>query len=106
MTVIWEIFTEALQLRTGASVGLFVPKHHVTLEAEETRTEPGPKASSGPIVCRPAWYDHSARDWYQAKTTDFIQSVFLSAAAGWWGGRKIIEALFQLAHPTPATLFP
>lgn len=31
-------------------MGPIVPKHHVTLEAEETRTEPGPKASSGPIV--------------------------------------------------------
>lgn len=29
-----------------------VSKHHVMLEAEETWTEPRPKASSGPIVCR------------------------------------------------------
>lgn len=41
---------KAVQLRMGVSVGPIVPKHHVTLEAEETWTEPGPKASSGPIV--------------------------------------------------------
>lgn len=40
----------ALQIRMGDSMGPIVPKHHVTLEAEGTRTEPGPKASSGPIV--------------------------------------------------------
>lgn len=47
-----------------------------------------------------AWYGLTASEWYQAKTTDLIQSVFLSAAAGRWDGRIIIEALFQLAHPT------
>lgn len=53
MRVIWETSTEALQIRTGGSVSPIVQKHHVTLissEAEDTRTEPGPKASSGPIV--------------------------------------------------------
>lgn len=52
-----------------------------------------------------AWYGLTGREWYQAKTTDLIESVFLCAAAGWWGGgTTIIEALFQLAHPTPASI--
>lgn len=81
-------------------MGLIVPKRHVTFEAEETRTEP-----EWAYCVAPAWYGLTAREWYKAKTTDPIQSVLLSAAAGWWGGRIIIiEALFQLAHPTPASL--
>lgn len=80
-----------------------VPIHHVTLEAEETRTEPGPKVSSGTIVLA-GLVQPGCHEWYQAKTTDLIESVFLSAAAGWWGGRIIMEALFQLAHPTPFSI--
>lgn len=49
-----------------------------------------------------AWYNPTATEWYQAKTTALIQfpSVFLCAAAGWRGGRTIMEALFlQSPHP-------
>lgn len=69
---------------------------------DEDRT--GAKGQQGAYCLGPAWYGLTAREWYQPKTTDLIQSVFLSAAAGWWGGRIIIEALFQLAHPTPASI--
>lgn len=69
---------------------------------DEDRT--GAKGQQWAYCLGLAWYGLTAREWYQAKTTDLIQSVFLSAAAGWWGGRIIIEALFQLAHPTPASI--
>lgn len=85
----------------SSSVGLIVPK---------TTCDPGGRGDKDRTEARgrqwvhclgPAWYGLSAAEWYQAKTTDLIESVLISAAAGRWGGTIIIEeALFEPARPT------
>lgn len=104
MRVIWETSTKALQLRMGVSVGSIVPKTPCDARGRGDMDRTRAKGQQWAYCPERAWYGLPAREWYQAKTTDLIQSVFLSAAAGWWGDRTIIEALFQLAHATPASI--
>lgn len=104
MRVIWETSTTALQLRRGVSVSPIVPKTPCDRRGRGDEDRTGARGQQWAYCPLLAWYGLTAREWYQAKTTDLIQSALLSAAAGWWGGRIIIEVLFQLALPTPASI--
>lgn len=84
-------------------MGAIVPKTTCDTRGRGDVDRTGTKGQQWAYCLERDWYNATATEWYQAKTTALIQfqPVLLCAAAGWWGGRTIIEALFLYNHPTP-----
>lgn len=102
----WEPNTEGLWLRMELSVSPIVPKTTCDTRGRGDTDRTGTKGQQWAYCPERAWYNPTATEWYQAKTTALIQfhSEFLCAAAGWWGGRTIMEALFPYNHPSTTSV--
>lgn len=87
-------------MRTGVSVSPIVPKTPCDARGRGDVDRTGAKGQQWAYCPQRAWYGLTAGEWYQASTTDLIQSVFLCAAAGWCNNnRSLVSFLPPPPHP-------